>query len=83
MQNPFTHSFGTKPEKYISSLLEDSILENFSYDRPSERCYILTGVRGSGKTVLMSDIARKLSENESWIVCNLIGVLYVIWINLK
>ena len=72
MQNPFTHAFGAQPNKYISSELEESIIENFSYERPSERCYILTGVRGSGKTVMMSSISKKLSQDDKWIICNLV-----------
>lgn len=72
MQNPFTHAFGAQPNKYISTMLEESIIENFSYPNPSEKCYILTGVRGSGKTVMMSSIARKLSDMDDWFVCNLL-----------
>ena len=71
MQNPFTHAFGAQPNKYISSILEESILDNFSYDKPSERCFMLTGVRGSGKTVMMSSISRKLAERKDWIICSL------------
>lgn len=72
MQNPFTHAFGAEPNKYISSILEEEIIENFSYPNPSEKCYMLTGVRGSGKTVMMSSIARTLAEKDDWFVCNLI-----------
>lgn len=71
MQNPFTHAFGAKPTKYITSILTEEILENFSYPHPSERAYMLTGVRGSGKTVMMSTLARALSEREDWVVYNL------------
>lgn len=72
MQNPFTHAFGAQPNKYISSLLEEEIIENFSYPNPSEKCYMLTGVRGSGKTVMMSSISKKLAESDEWFVCNLL-----------
>ena len=72
MQNPFTHAFGATPNKFISSALEESIIENFSYEQPSERCYILTGVRGAGKTVMMSNISKKLMERDDWVVCNLV-----------
>ena len=72
MQNPFTHAFGATPNKFIASSLEETIIENFSYDQPSERCYILTGVRGAGKTVMMSNIAKKLMDREDWVVCNLV-----------
>ena len=72
MQNPFTHAFGAQPNKYISTNLEESIYENFSYPSPSEKCYIITGVRGSGKTVMMSSISRRLMENDDWVICNLV-----------
>lgn len=72
MQNPFTHAFGAQPHKYISTNLEEAIYENFTYPMPSEKCYIITGVRGSGKTVMMSSISRRLMENEGWVVCNLV-----------
>ncbi len=72
MQNPFTHAFGAAPSKFISTMLEEQIVDNFHYDKPSERCYILTGVRGAGKTVMMSNISRKLVESEDWTVCNLV-----------
>ena len=71
MQNPFTHAFGARPVKYISTLLTEEIIENFSYPVPSERCYMLTGVRGCGKTVMMSVIAKKLSERKDWVVYTL------------
>ncbi|MBR1622864.1 MAG: ATP-binding protein [Pseudobutyrivibrio sp.] len=72
MQNPFTHAFGARPNKYISTLLEESIIENFRYSSPSERCYMLTGVRGSGKTVMMSSVAKTLAGEDEWFICNLI-----------
>ena len=71
MQNPFTHAFGATPNKYISTILVEDIIENFKYEKPSERCYILTGVRGCGKTVLMSAISRELSTEDNWVVYNL------------
>ena len=71
MQNPFTHAFGAKPLKYISPVLTEEILENFRYPQPSERAYILTGVRGSGKTVMMSTIAHSLKADADWEVYNL------------
>ena len=46
------------------------VLETFSDDNPSQQIYMVTGVRGSGKTVFMTSIARKLEE-DSWIVVEL------------
>lgn len=71
MQNPFTHSFGAKPIKYISTVATEEIIENFNYENPSERCYILTGARGSGKTVMMTTIAKAISNDENWVVYSL------------
>lgn len=72
MQNPFTLSFGKKPYEYISRIsVTDEILGNFTADYPSSQVYMLTGVRGSGKTVTMASIANRLNEKENWIVVEL------------
>lgn len=71
MQNPFTHTFGAQPIKYISTVATEEIIENFKYEKPSEKCYILTGVRGSGKTVMMSTIAKNISQLDGWVVYSL------------
>ena len=50
----------------------DEILENFSYDNPSESVYKITGVRGSGKTVILAKVEEELKINQSkykdWLV---------------
>ena len=72
MSNPFTLSFGKKPYEYISRIQQtDEILEDFNAEHPVSQVYMLTGVRGSGKTVLMSAIANHLSESDDWIVVEL------------
>ena len=61
-----------KPYEYISRIQQtDEILEDFNAEHPVSQVYMLTGVRGSGKTVLMSAIANHLSENDDWIVVEL------------
>ena len=53
MSNPFTLSFGKKPAQFISRITQtNEIVENFMQETPSTQIYMLTGVRGSGKTVL-------------------------------
>lgn len=43
-----------------------------SYIRePSNQIYLVTGVRGSGKTVMMSAIAAELKKDEEWVVIEL------------
>ncbi len=71
MQNPFTHTFGMEPIQYISTLQKEEIVENFSYDNPSEKCYMITGVRGCGKTVMLSKIVEELKKNDSWLTFDL------------
>lgn len=70
--NPFTLSFGKKPLQYISRLTEtNQILENFCAENPSNQIYMITGVRGSGKTVMMTGIASELRKRNDWIVVEL------------
>lgn len=55
MQNPFTTTFSKTLEyTYIHTQKTEEILENFIYDNPSESVYKITGVRGSGKTVILA-----------------------------
>lgn len=47
MQNPFTTTFSKSPEySYIATDRTIEILENFSYENPSESVYKIIGVRG-------------------------------------
>lgn len=68
MQNPFTHTFGMDPIQYISTLQTEEIVENFTYDNPSEKCYMITGVRGCGKTVMLTKIVDELFKDKSWVI---------------
>lgn len=75
MQNPFTTTFSKIPDTYISTEQEREIIENFSYERPSESVYKITGVRGSGKTVLLAKVEeefkRDYRKKEGWYVFRL------------
>ena len=72
MNNPFTLSFGKKPLQYVSRIAQtQEIVENFNSPEPPNQIYMLTGVRGSGKTVTMTGIASELKELEEWIVVEL------------
>lgn len=72
MNNPFTLSFGKKPLQYISRISQtNEIIENFNAPVPPNQIYMITGVRGSGKTVMMAGIANELKKNEEWIVVEL------------
>jgi len=70
--NPYTLSFGIEPTEQIPRIkLTSEILDTFTAEIPSQYLYIITGIRGSGKTVLMTSIANNLRENDDWIVVEL------------
>lgn len=72
LQNPYTISFGREPEQIIPRPVQkNEILTSFQADVPSVQVYMITGVRGSGKTVLLTDIGRELSQDDQWIVTEL------------
>ena len=72
MNNPFTLSFGKKPLQYISRIAQtNEVIQNFEAEIPSNQIYMITGVRGSGKTVMMTSIAAEMKKKENWIVVEL------------
>lgn len=69
MSNPFSTTFGMEPSNYIQREEETKkIINDFSQEEPSNYVYLITGVRGSGKTVLLSNIASQLNQSDDWIV---------------
>lgn len=76
MQNPFTTTFSKIPDNsYIPTSQAEEIIENFRYDNPSESVYKITGVRGSGKTVLLAKIEGEFNSESNkkagWLVCRI------------
>lgn len=72
MQNPYTLVFGKEPNQMISRISQiTEIAETFNSEIPSQQIYMITGVRGTGKTVFMTEIAKKLNKNGNWIVVEL------------
>ena len=64
--NTFTLTFGQSPTSYIQREKEiDQILSNFSLDFPLSHIYIISGVRGSGKTVLLTNAANRFKKLDS------------------
>lgn len=69
MNNPFSLSFGIKPTECIERPLQtEEILESFMADPVPQHTYMVTGVRGSGKTVLLTDVSARLREHPDWTV---------------
>ena len=71
--NPFKISFGVKPSNFINRLEQsDYIIETFSAREVYTNAMIITGPRGSGKTVMLSNIASHFKEDDNWLVVELI-----------
>lgn len=72
MSNPFSLIFGKIPVEAISQPFQrNQILEAFDSEPASQQIYMITGVRGSGKTVLMTEVCEHYRSNEQWLVIEL------------
>ncbi|MBR2188326.1 MAG: hypothetical protein IJ860_02795 [Eubacterium sp.] len=76
MQNPFTTTFSKMPDQtYILTEEPAEIIDNFSYEKPAESVYKITGVRGSGKTVTLAKVEEAYTSEENrkagWLVYRL------------
>lgn len=72
MGNPFTLTFGKKPTEYIIRRSAIDEIENAFLEEPARsQSYLIRGVRGSGKTVLMTAIAKEFAEKTDWICVDL------------
>ena len=70
--NPFNITFGEEPKSFIPRDAEASqILNSFDSESPESKIYVITGPRGSGKTVFLSQIKRIYDEKEDWITIDL------------
>ncbi|MCR5487761.1 MAG: ATP-binding protein [Lachnospiraceae bacterium] len=71
-QNPFAIGFRKIPRQFISrDLIVEEILLDLTAQQIQNPCFMLTGVRGTGKTVTMTEIERRIEENEKWIIVRL------------
>ncbi|MCM1499175.1 MAG: mS29 family ribosomal protein [Clostridium sp.] len=72
MQNPFTLIFGKSPLESIARFAQtNEIIDFFSSEIVNQQIYMITGVRGAGKTVMLNDIAKHFSSEKDWIVLEL------------
>ena len=72
MKNPFSLTFGKEPLSLISrNLQNEEIITSFRSENPDFQVCMLTGVRGSGKTVALTSIANELKRDEQWLVIDL------------
>ncbi|MBR1638509.1 MAG: AAA family ATPase [Treponema sp.] len=70
--NPFSLSFGKSPNALISRYdYANQIISTFNSDNPVSNAYLIEGVRGCGKTVLMTSIEKELAQEKNWIIIDL------------
>ena len=61
--NPFTLTFGRQPSTAITRIEDTSqIAGSFSANNPICQTYLISGLRGSRKTVLMTSVANELQK---------------------
>lgn len=69
VRNPFTLSFGTSPTEYIARIEEKSrLVSQIEKEPPLSHCFVITGLRGSGKTVMLNSVSESFRESDDWIV---------------
>jgi hypothetical protein len=72
MSNPFSLTFGKSPLEMIPRVAQQQeITEAFSSELINQQIYIITGLRGTGKTVLLNDIAKYYRNEDNWEVIEL------------
>ncbi len=68
-KNPFSISFGRKPVEYITRLSDSNrVITTFTQPPVTDQVYFLMGIRGSGKTVLLTDICERIGRIKNWLV---------------
>lgn len=70
--NPFSLTFGKEPQNLINDVDNyESIRSTFLSLNPTSMVSLITGVRGSGKTVLLSRLYKYFDTLDDWIVVEL------------
>ncbi|MBO4857635.1 MAG: AAA family ATPase [Treponema sp.] len=70
--NPFTLSFGKSPNELISRYeYVEEIVHTFKSSNPVSHACLIEGIRGSGKTVLMTTVEKELLKEKDWIVVDI------------
>ena len=70
--NPFNITFGKEPLNKINREFElEEIKDSFSNENPASEVYILTGPRGSGKTVALTTLCEHYEKEKDFIVVEL------------
>jgi len=72
LKNPYTLQFSFIPPKFIErTLVTNEIIGNFIREVPTYRGMFITGVRGSGKTVILGEIRNRIRNMDGWVCIDL------------
>ncbi len=70
--NPYTLRFSFIPPRMIErTVIIEEIISNFVRETPTYSGMFITGVRGCGKTVMLSDIRKRIAAADDWITVDL------------
>lgn len=70
--NPFNITFGELPKNFIPKGTEVTQITNaFNSEYPESKVFVITGPRGSGKTVLLAHIKSLYDEKDNWLTVDL------------
>ncbi|MDF7627290.1 hypothetical protein PUF88_05125 [Lactobacillaceae bacterium L1_55_11] len=68
-ENPYNPAFGVVPKYYMTnSDISDKFIEGLKHTNDNWRETIITGIRGSGKTTIISDVIQKTMKRDDIVV---------------
>ena len=71
-ENPFTLDFGREPNEIIPRIrTTEELISTFTAENPSHHISMITGIRGSGKTVFMTAVSKQIAAQKGWTVIEL------------
>ena len=72
MKNPYTLMFGREPLQSISRKAQaNDVILSLTSEPFAPNLYMISGLRGSGKTVFMTEIGKEIKKSNEWIVIEL------------
>ncbi len=72
INNPFNITFGKEPEEFISRKGElEEIYNSLSLNLSNNEIFIISGIKGSGKTVALTSVSDFYKKENGWIVIDL------------
>ena len=71
-RNPYTLTFGKEPVQLIERVAQSQqVIDSFLEQPATQQVYMITGVRGVGKTVFMTEVSRRIQDQPDWVCVEL------------